>query len=237
MAFPQKVAEKLAYNSAYICNYPKCNTLTVGPTASNKHLAKKIGEAAHMEGEASNSARHSSANQAMVQDISNGIWLCANCHTMIDKNNGIDFPLSELKMWKAEHETLIADLLQMHKSPLPLIRRNSLNQKAAQNVIDLAADCGALYQGQYYEDPLLVIKSIERLRKSLGIELKKVQDDKHLRKLIQEMQSGCRELMNISSTDMNIVWPALQVTRYKVLKAVKSLGEDFGCNIPAQITS
>lgn len=236
MAFPSKVAEKLAYNSAYICNYPGCNTLTVGPTASNKHLAKKIGEAAHMEGEGLKSARHNKANQATVQDISNGIWLCANCHTMIDKNDGADFPLHELQSWKAEHEMLISSLLRMHKSPLPLIRRNSLNQKTAQNAIDLVADCGALFQAKNYEDPLLIIQSIGALRKSLGAELKKVQDDKQLRSLIQEMQGGCRELMNLSSTDMNIIWPSLLVVRYKVLKAVKSLSNDFGCQIPAQIT-
>jgi len=237
MAFPLKIAEKLAYNSAYICNYPKCNTLTVGPTASTKHLAKKIGEAAHMEGEAATSARHNEFNQDLVQDISNGIWLCANCHTMIDKNGGVDFQLHELKEWKAEHEMLIASLLMMHKSPLPLIRRNSLNQRIAQNAIDLAADCGALFQPQVYEDPILVIKSIGALRKTLGAELKKVQDDKKLRASIQEMQNGCRELMNLSSTDMSIVWPSLEIVRFRVLKAARSLATDFGCQLPSQISS
>ncbi len=189
-----------------------------------------------MEGEGLRSARHNKSNQALVQDISNGIWLCANCHTMIDKNDGADFPLYELQAWKAEHEILISSLLTMHKSPLPLIRRNSLNQKTAQNAIDLVADCGALFQAKNYEDPLLIIQSIGALRKSLGAELKKVQDDKKLRSLIQEMQGGCRELMNLSSTDMNIIWPSLLIVRYKVLKAVKSLATDFGCQLPAQIT-
>ncbi len=231
MAFPRHIAAKLAYNSAYICNYPRCNTLTVGPTVSTEQLFKKIGEAAHMEGEKQTSARHNPANQAMVQDISNGIWLCANCHKMIDKNNGDDFPLTELKKWKAEHEALIGDLLKMHKSPLPLIRRNSLNQKAAQNAIDLAANCGALYRDRMLEDPLLVIKSIETLRKALGAELKKIRDDKQLRSHIQEMQSACRELMNLSSTDMNIVWPSLEVVRFKIRKTVNCLAADFGCQI------
>lgn len=235
MAFPSKVAEKLAFNSAYICNHPKCNTLTVGPTASDKHLAKKIGEAAHIEGEGLKSARHNKMNQAMVQDISNGIWLCANCHTMIDKNDGIDYPTQELLKWKTEHEALIADLLKMHKSPLPLIRRNSLNQKTAQSVIDLAANCGALYQQITYEDPFFVIKSMENLRKALGDELKRVKDDKALRKFIQEMQNGCRELMNLTSADMNIVWPALQIARHKILTAVRSMAEEFGCQVPGQI--
>lgn len=237
MAFPQKTAEKLAYSSAYICNYPQCNTLTVGPTTSNQHLATKIGEAAHMEGEGVKSARHNKVNQAMVQDISNGIWLCANCHTMIDKNGGADFSLHELKTWKSEHEILISDLLKMHKSPLPLIRRNSLNQRAAQNAIDLSGNCGALFQDKNFEDPRLVIESIKELRKSLGLELKEVFDDKRLRALIQEMQSSCRDLMNLSSTDMNIIWPSLQILRYRMLKAVHSLAAEFGCQIPTQIAS
>lgn len=237
MAFPPKVVEQLAYSSAYICNYPKCNTLTVGPTLSNQHLANKIGEAAHMEGEKENSARHNKLNQAMAQDISNGIWLCANCHTMIDKNGGADFPLHELKKWKAEHETLISDLLNMHKSPLPLIRKNSLNQRSAQSAIDLAADCGALFRDRNIEDPRLVIESIKALRKSLSAELKNVQDDTRLRTLIQEMQSACRELMNFSSTDMSILWPYLQIVRFRVLKAVSSLVIEFGCHAPPHIVS
>ncbi|WP_321887644.1 HNH endonuclease [Paraburkholderia bannensis] len=97
MAFPPPIAEKLGCNSAYICNFPRCNTLTVGPTVSAKHLFKKIGEAAHMEGEKQTSAGYNQANQAMVQDISNGMCLCANCHKMIDKNNSDDFHLTELK--------------------------------------------------------------------------------------------------------------------------------------------
>ncbi len=50
-----------------------------------------------MEGEKQTSAGYNQANQAMVQDISNGMCLCANCHKMIDKNNSDDFHLTELK--------------------------------------------------------------------------------------------------------------------------------------------
>lgn len=232
MAFPQKIAEKLAYNSAYICNYPGCNALTAGPTLSNQHLANKIGEAAHIEGEKQGSARYK-PNNAMTQDISNGIWLCANCHTMIDKNNGADFTTLEIKSWKAEHEALISSLLKMHKSPLPLIRRNSLNQQVAQNLIDLISDCGALYQNRNLEHPQHVMKSIKRLRDSVGKELKTVQDDKRLRTLAQEIQKACKDVMNISSTDMSLIWPALTLCRHRTFSSAESLVSEFGCQPPS----
>jgi len=38
----------------------------------------------------------------------NGIWLCAHCAGIIDKNNGDDFPPFVLKAWKALHEAASA---------------------------------------------------------------------------------------------------------------------------------
>jgi hypothetical protein len=43
-----------------------------------------------------------------VSDVSNGIWLCDNHHTLVDQQRGVDFPPFVLKAWKKLHETRLA---------------------------------------------------------------------------------------------------------------------------------
>ena len=42
-------------------------------------------------------------------NISNGIFLCSTCASLVDKNNGADFSVAQLKAWKTEHEQWITD--------------------------------------------------------------------------------------------------------------------------------
>lgn len=94
----------LAYRSAYICNNPVCNTLTVGAALNDSSLKLKLGEAAHIIGEKPKAARYENIGQEKLLSIENGIWPCANCHTMIDKIDGIEFKKEELYDWKEKHE-------------------------------------------------------------------------------------------------------------------------------------
>lgn len=64
MAFKNSIAELLAYRSAYICNNPECNTLTVGAELNDPALKLKIGEAAHIIGEKPGAARYKSCQMA-----------------------------------------------------------------------------------------------------------------------------------------------------------------------------
>ena len=136
MAFKKDIVESLAYRSAYICNNPDCNSLTVGPTISDPKFKLKIGEAAHIIGEKPESARHETIEIQLIESIENGIWLCANCHTMIDKANGIDFPKEKLYEWKKNHENLIYTILKSHQSPIPLIRKQTKNFEIAQSLVN-----------------------------------------------------------------------------------------------------
>ena len=60
MAFSKKTRDILVYNSAYICNNPDCNSLTIASSDSDSFLELKIGEAAHIIVEKSTSARNES---------------------------------------------------------------------------------------------------------------------------------------------------------------------------------
>jgi hypothetical protein len=237
MAFHASIAELLAYRSAHICNNPECNTLTIGPSTNDPELKLKAGEAAHMEGEGVKSARHNPNITASVNKIENGIWLCTHCHTLIDKADGVDYPLTTLQAWKVEHEELINGLLRAHKSPLPLIRRQSINHSIAQNVVDDACNRGALYRDWHMEDGLHVIESICAFRKEVGKELKRVESDARLRKTLQGIQATCKAFMNGVSGDRDGFGSYLDVMRRTNQGYIKKLVQEYKCTTYGQLSA
>lgn len=102
--FTKKTVELLAKRVAYLCSNPKCRTVTIG---ANKHPGKSttIGIAAHITAAAIGGPRYDdSLNQEQRRHIDNGIWLCSNCATMIDKDTSLYTPDS-IRKWKYEAET------------------------------------------------------------------------------------------------------------------------------------
>lgn len=91
--FSSKTVDLLASRSGLICNNPNCYCLTIGPSENNPLVKTKIGEAAHICAARKGEARYDeNMDNNQRADISNGLWLCASCHTMIDKDGGRDFP-------------------------------------------------------------------------------------------------------------------------------------------------
>lgn len=87
------------------CSNPACKKETMGPhRESNKRLS--IGEAAHISAASSGGPRYDARlTKEERESADNGIWLCVNCHTMIDKNPE-KYSIKELEKWKirAEYE-------------------------------------------------------------------------------------------------------------------------------------
>lgn len=237
MAFKQKVAEMIAYRAAYICSNPDCNTLTIGPAITDNKLKNKKGEAAHIYGEKAGAARYESAPNVDVDGVDNGLWLCANCHTLIDKNNGADYPASQLFDWKKGHEETISMLLRTHKSPLPLISRQSTNRKIAQNIVDLISSKGVYFQHSSIEDPSHVVSSIDQVRKRIQREVRDIDSDKRLKEICRVVQDANREFMNELSRDNSLMDCYLSVLRNRVGIQLKRLRDEIGCDITGQITS
>ncbi|MCP1470522.1 hypothetical protein J3E64_002210 [Sphingobium sp. OAS761] len=52
-----------------------------------------------------------SQTDAERHSLENGLWLCENCASLIDKNKGVDFPVSLLKIWKKASEAAAQDRL------------------------------------------------------------------------------------------------------------------------------
>ena len=237
MPFKLKIAEMIAYRAAYICSNPECNTLTIGPTINDSSLKNKIGEAAHIIGEKAGAARSSLNPIVDIDSVENGIWLCANCHTLIDKNNGADYSISQLFEWKKEHEETISILLRTHKSPIPLIYRQSSNRKIAQNIVDHISSKGAYFHSHCVERESYVISSVNQTRSLIQKEMRNIDADKRLKNILQELQDANREFMNELSQDPDMLHTHLSILRMKVYRQIKRLRDEIGCDISGPIAS
>ncbi|EHK9054825.1 hypothetical protein V9789_004279 [Vibrio vulnificus] len=101
--FSEITKRTLAERVGWICSYPECNQVTVGP---HSDVTKRIniGHACHIEAAAPNGPRF---NPLMTTEqrksIENGIWMCRNHSGLIDSDSSI-FSVEQLKTWKLDAE-------------------------------------------------------------------------------------------------------------------------------------
>lgn len=101
--FTKKTVAELAKRVAWLCSNPHCRKVTIGAKQGGAGV-NITGTAAHITAAAPRGPRYNaSLSQADRKDISNGIWLCNNCATLIDRNEKA-FPTSLLYEWKREAE-------------------------------------------------------------------------------------------------------------------------------------
>ena len=82
--FSSKTRDRLAKRAHFICSNPDCGDQTVGPNEQDDKVTL-IGEAAHISGARETSARFDANSDDFKRaEITNGIWLCRNCHKLID---------------------------------------------------------------------------------------------------------------------------------------------------------
>jgi hypothetical protein len=104
--FKTKVKEQLAKRVNYLCSNPECRSLTLGPkqSADGPH---SIGIAAHIRAASPLGPRYDNTMSAAKRaDIENGIWLCSNCSTKIDKDE-LRYPPETLMEWKESTESFV----------------------------------------------------------------------------------------------------------------------------------
>lgn len=98
--FTAKTVRILAERAGHLCSNPDCRKSTIGP-ALDEARSTIIGVAAHITAAAEGGPRF---DRTLSTDerasITNGIWLCHNCHTLIDKD--VDrYDVDVLKEWKS----------------------------------------------------------------------------------------------------------------------------------------
>lgn len=102
--FRVSVRNELARRAGYLCSNPGCRILTVGPSLVDDEKSVVIGEAAHIKAASPNGPRYDPKMTSEERaDISNGIWLCSNCHRVIDRDVA-GYSVELLYDWKDKAE-------------------------------------------------------------------------------------------------------------------------------------
>lgn len=103
--FTEKIKRAIGGRVNYVCSNPGCFCSTTGPHWEANRAAR-IGEAAHICAASEEGPRY---DPGMTDEerggAGNGIWLCANCHTMVDDDAG-SYPVATLQAWKSDAEAL-----------------------------------------------------------------------------------------------------------------------------------
>lgn len=128
--FSKETIVMLASRARYQCTL--CNAATIGPSGNNSTTSVSVGVAAHICAASPKGPRYD-PNMSSEQrgHINNGIHLCANCSSKIDKNNGMDFSIEFLIKKKAEHEKKMSEQVGQ---PPHLVLSSVAGQHEAQGV-------------------------------------------------------------------------------------------------------
>lgn len=122
--FSKPIVETVAKRAAYRCSNPDCDKPTSGPSA-DEGRSVLIGEAAHIFGAKPGSSRYrESMTDSERGEVSNAVWLCRDCHALIDKDGGRYAP-DLLFQWKQAHE---GKILEQLGKPGELIRLRMLTR-------------------------------------------------------------------------------------------------------------
>lgn len=108
--FDRNIIDTVAKRAGFICSNPDCRAKTVGPnTDVNKSIV--IGEVAHIYGARPAAKRYKEdMTDAARGEITNAIWLCRNCHKIIDSDDK-KFSSETLFRWRELHEQFVSSEL------------------------------------------------------------------------------------------------------------------------------
>lgn len=240
--FSMKTILATASRAGFICSQPKCRTITIGPVpkAWDPRLKTKIGEGAHIRSarKAKNDIRFDSKMTDIERaDPANCIWLCSNCHTIVDKNGGAGYTVPTLQQWKTEHEELILSLLLSPRSPMPIIRKLADETHAVQELIEEFEQAGVLFRDMQFEVGAYVMQSLVALRKSTNATLKTIKYDLELKKATKTLATSLGTMMNLTGNFDHRQMAELQVLRHRVYDFLHLMENEFGCKVTGQLKS
>jgi hypothetical protein len=236
--FPSKIMTRLAERAAYLCSNPSCRIITIGPCTTDLAASTKIGVAAHICAASPGGPRYD-MSQSLTQrkGIENGIWLCASCSTLIDKNQGSDYPAANLRRWKSDHETLVKQCLEGNRRFIVSAVNGGLDAKRARAVVKFLEQRGALYQPFNIESSQHAVDSLKEIRTYLTQLQAELEDDPMLELIVDSMNHACRHFMNTTSRDAPEaeVFYALEALRKFIGLNLKDLSAKYGVQIGAPL--
>jgi len=146
--FKASVVAILAKRAANRCSNPDCYCITSGP-ADTPTASVNVGEAAHIYGAKPGSARYrAEMTSAERAAISNAIWLCNNCHKLVDDDE-VRYPDGLLFEWQRGHEHRIA--LQVGKAGAEIRDRYEQRHLEEFGKLSYIAERIILEKGPYWE--------------------------------------------------------------------------------------
>ena len=105
--FSQATKDELAKRAGYICSYPGCHRLTVGPSSDRVSGVTLVGVAAHITAASDKGPRYDETlSPDERKSERNGIWVCSNHGKFIDDNPS-RCTIPEIQRWKKQHEEWI----------------------------------------------------------------------------------------------------------------------------------
>ena len=106
--FPESTKRALALRAGYRCSFTDCRRLTAGPSQESPAAVASIGVAAHISAASEGGKRYlPSMSSAERSSIENGIWLCSDHATLIDRD-AVLHSIDVLKEMKRRHEAWCA---------------------------------------------------------------------------------------------------------------------------------
>jgi len=103
--FSSAVRQQLRKRAGERCSNPGCRRPTSGPQVDNQKSIT-IGAAAHIRAAAPKGPRYeASMDTKGREDIDNAVWLCQNCHKLVD-DDSLRYPVDLLLRWKSDAEQL-----------------------------------------------------------------------------------------------------------------------------------
>ena len=165
--FSQPVKTELSLRAAHFCSNPRCLRLTAGPR-SGVLRGLATGHAAHICAASPGGPRYDpDQSEAERRSAANGLWLCRECGDMVDKDDG-GFSVDELRAWKRDHETMIAEVRQQGWSrSIELLRSGQTAPGLARDIVALIEDRRAFWARFDAEFPDRVRISLDGLRHDL----------------------------------------------------------------------
>ena len=113
--FQENVKKHLFRSAGGMCC--RCKKMTIGP-GENPNASHSIGEAAHITAASKNGPRYNeNLTSKQRTEAENGIWLCCNCHKIID--NDVDtYTVEKLKELKEETRKLAMKDFSPSREPI-----------------------------------------------------------------------------------------------------------------------
>jgi hypothetical protein len=109
--FSLKTKRTLYTKTSGHCSNPDCRCYTMCYSKDLKSEILTIGQACHIYGASEQGPRHKdNMEDTDYQSYDNGIWLCSNCHKMVDSDSNYYTDVL-LKQWKNETEEFIRNLV------------------------------------------------------------------------------------------------------------------------------